>query len=50
MPSPESISQVQARLVRRTDDYVYKPTKGLNEDIVREISHRRASRTYASSG
>ncbi len=25
-----------------TDDYVYKPTKGLNEDIVREISHRKS--------
>ena len=25
-----------------TDDYVYTPTKGLNEDIVREISHRKS--------
>src|SRR6266849_7373243 len=25
-----------------TDDYVYKPTKGLNEDIVREISWRKS--------
>ena len=24
-----------------TDDYVYTPTKGLNEDIVREISERK---------
>src|SRR3954469_3533824 len=25
-----------------TDDYVYTPTKGLNEDIVKEISHRKS--------
>jgi Fe-S cluster assembly protein SufB len=24
-----------------TDDYIYTPTKGLNEDIVREISHHK---------
>jgi len=28
-----------------TEDYVYTPKKGLNTDIIREISHRRASRT-----
>ena len=25
-----------------TDDYVYTPTKGINEDIVKEISHRKS--------
>ena len=25
-----------------TDDYVYTPKKGLNEDVVREISHRKS--------
>src|SRR5436190_2087883 len=25
-----------------TEDYIYTPTKGLNEDIVREISHRKS--------
>ena len=25
-----------------TEDYVYTPTKGINEDIVKEISHRKS--------
>ena len=39
--SPASISASTSSAGTTADDYVYKPKKGLNEDVVRDISHHK---------